>query len=66
MLGGDLDDISRVRWGRLDYFSWKWLMMGMITVGIGRLSALYLSLEACALLANKAVWLVILRQMERQ
>ena len=35
--------------------------MGMITVGIGLVSALSSRLEACALLASKAVWLVDIR-----
>ena len=60
---GDLGDVSGVRW-RFDYFNRKWMMMGMITVGVGCLSTLFSALEACALLASKAVWLVILRQME--
>lgn len=33
-------------------------MVGMITVGIGGLSALFSPLEACGLLATKAVWMV--------
>ena len=33
-------------------------MMGLIIVGIGDVSALFLPLEACALLASKAIWLV--------